>query len=762
MSHPILLSCGPIRVVLFTVITLITSSGIASAQPTSASDSAGLDWPYWRGPHYNNTSPETGLVDDFNPKGGDGSNVLWKRDDLGTRSTPIVMNGKLYCLARADEGTDREGERVVCVDANTGETIWENRFNVWLSDVPDTRVAWSSVVGDPETGNVYALGVCGFLQCIDGDSGKTIWSIPMHEYFGMISTFGGRTNFPVIADDLVIVGGIMTNWGGEAKPAHRLVGFDKRTGEIVWFNGTRPLPYDTNYSSPALANIAGQKSMVFGSGDGQLWSLQPRTGQPIWHYEISRRGLNSSPLVVGNTVYSGHSQENEVEAGTAMGTVLAIDATGSGKLTKSCEKWRVFEVLMGKSSPVRVGDRLYVVDDGAKLRIYDANTGKDLTPDLAGRPISLLASAMFGCPLVADGKLYIVTTSSWSIWKLDEEKGVEKLVMKRFSRGEEGLASPICSHGNVYITTTGCMYCLRDPNKTPGIGDIPARPAEDPVSEDPQPALVQVVPAEVLMQPGQQQTFRCRLFNSRGQFLKEAAADYKVEGSGSIDAEGLFRANDDAAHEAATVIATVGDLQGQARIRIIPPLPWTFDFDSLSDPPVTWVGARIRHVIRDIDGSKAMVKITTIPKGTRSRCWFGQSDLHDYTMQADVRGSISDDKMPDIGIIAQGYTLDLKGAAQELQLRSWVSQLRMAQTIDFPWKPNTWYVMKLRAENRDGKAVLRGKVWPRDQKEPAEWNIEAVDPSPNSAGSPGLYGNAKDAELALDNIKVYSNEDGQP
>ncbi len=209
---------------------LLPSSCVWGADP--------LDWPYWRGANFDSTSPETGLVDDFDPKGGDGSNVLWKRDDMGTRSTPIVMNGKLYVLARADAGTDREGERVVCLDAATGETLWENRFNVWLSDVPDTRVAWSSVVGDPETGNVYALGVCGYFQCLDGNTGKTIWSNPMHEFFGMITTYGGRTNFPVIADDLVIVGGVMTNWGEMAKPAHRLVAFDKRTGEMVWFNGT--------------------------------------------------------------------------------------------------------------------------------------------------------------------------------------------------------------------------------------------------------------------------------------------------------------------------------------------------------------------------------------------------------------------------------------------------------------------------------------------------------------------------------------------
>ena len=35
--------------------------------------------------------------------------------------------------------------------------------------------------------------------------------------------------------------------------------------------------------------------------------------------------------------------------------------------------------------------------------------------------------------------------------------------------------------------------------------------------------------------------------------------------------------------------------------------------------------------------------------------------------------------------------------------------------------------------------------------------IELVDESPNTAGSPGLFGSAKDAEIYLDNIKVTAN-----
>ena len=113
---------------------------------------AANDWTYWRGPESNGISRETGLIDDWDAKGTgadgkviDASNVAWRRDDLGGRSTPIVMDGRLYTIVRADPGTPREGEKVVCVDAASGKTIWENRFNVYLSDVPAERLGLSLI-----------------------------------------------------------------------------------------------------------------------------------------------------------------------------------------------------------------------------------------------------------------------------------------------------------------------------------------------------------------------------------------------------------------------------------------------------------------------------------------------------------------------------------------------------------------------------------------------------------------------------------------
>ena len=173
-------------------------------------------------------------------------------------------------------------------------------------------------------------------------------------------------------------------------------------------------------------------------------------------------------------------------------------------------------------------------------------------------------------------------------------------------------------------------------------------------------------------------------------------------------------------------------------------------------------------MIREVDGSPALVKVNTIPKGARSRAWMGPSDLKNYTISADARGARMSDQLPDIGLTNHGYVLDLMGESQQLQIRTWSAQNRLslgneASTIPFEWKEDTWYRIKFRvdieSEPPAAIAVLRGKVWPKGEAEPEEWTITATDESPNLNASPGLYGNAKVAELYLDNIEVAENSD---
>ena len=743
-----------------------------SSQPPAKLDVDPLDWPNWRGPEQNRVSRETGLIDHWDPTPESRENVLWTNPDGASISSPIVMRGKVYSIGRYKPGTRYEQEQVVCIDADSGKTLWRNPHNMFLAGVPAERIGWASVVGDPTTGRVYSYGTNGLLECLDGDSGKTIWSRSLPEEFGFLTVYGGRTNFPVVFDDLVIISAVDTGWGDRAVPAHRFMAFDKNSGEVRWFNpGTTPKPEDTTFSTPTLTVLDGQMQLIEGSSDGSVWAFQPRTGQPIWHYKMSRRGLNVSPLVVGNTIFMGQVEENLDNS--TQGMLLAFKGGGTGDTTGKADLWKMRGVMEGKSSPILVDGRVYACDDGGNLYIVDARNGKLV------KKVKLLGTIVRGTPLYADGKIYLCTATGWHCLK-PTESGVEVIQKFRLPEEDNVIGSPVVSHGKIYLPTGTQLYCLGKKDQKPAATAIPAPPAEEkPVGMDDKPAVVQVVPGDVLVTSGGKQQFRVRLFNDRGQFLRESEAKFKLEGPGQIDNSGTYQAADDKAHTATILTATVGDVSGQARIRVVPPLPWKFDFQKIplapnpttkvmeGQPSITWIGLRYRHVIRELDGRKVMVKVNTIPLGTHSQGWMGPIDLHDYTIQADVRATTNNQSAPesgtpDIGLTAQRYSLVLRGVDQQLRIVYWPPQwtTQFSKNVPFNWKPDVWYTMKFQASTDGDKAVLRGKVWPREEKEPAAWTVEVTDDMPNLIGSPGLIGDTTNkGEFYMDNIQVYPNSD---
>lgn len=733
-------------------ISVLLGGSIVAADGKKADP---LDWPLWRGPESNGVSREKNLPATWSPD-DDGENLVWKSDALGTRSTPIVLNGKLYTVCRHEPETIKEGEKVVCADAATGKILWENIHNLFLTDAPAERVGWSSVVGDPTTGHIYLQGLCGVCKCINGETGKTIWERSLSEEYGILSTYGGRTNFPIVFEDLVIVSGVMTGWDDYAIPAHRYVAFHKATGEAIWIQTTKVRPEDTTYSTPFLTVIDGQAAIVTGAGDGSIYAIQPRTGKIIWRFDASTRGINTPPIVIDGIVYGGHAEQMANDPST-LGAIFAFKATGSGDITSTKENlvWMVPRVAIGRSAPLMVDGRLYYIDDAAQLSIVDAKKGKEVGKFKLGR-------IMFGSSIFGDGKIYVGEIGKFYILEPDPNspKGVKVLSQVRF--GCEMIASPIISHGKVYIPTLDTMYCigLKD-NTKPSADPLPPALKEADAQTDQKTAQVQVTPVEALIHPGEPLKLNVKLFNAKGQPVSAAATPkFTVEGAGSVNDAGEFSTPQNAGHVVAKITAEVDGVKSTvARVRVVPPLPWKFDITD-KQVPVTWIGARYRHQVREVDGNPALVKITTIPKGTRSQSWMGQPSLHDYTIQSDVKVSIKDGKQPDVGVINQRYTLALMGSHQKLQIRSWTArvELRFARTIKFAWEANKWYTLKFQSENKDDRVILRGKVWPKGEPEPSDWTIEAADLTPNTTGSPGLFGNASDAEILIDNIEVTPNK----
>src|SRR5512146_2248040 len=88
------------------ILGLLATLSLTTLHGAVAAEADPLDWPSWRGPEQNGISRETGLIDHWDPNAeGTSGNVIWKNTELGGISTPIVLNGKLYTIVRADPGT---------------------------------------------------------------------------------------------------------------------------------------------------------------------------------------------------------------------------------------------------------------------------------------------------------------------------------------------------------------------------------------------------------------------------------------------------------------------------------------------------------------------------------------------------------------------------------------------------------------------------------------------------------------------------------
>jgi outer membrane protein assembly factor BamB len=724
---------------------------------------AGLsaDWPEWRGPSRDGVSPETNLPSRWSPTG---ENLAW-RVPIGSRSAPVAFRDRVYVLTATSGDTAATQERLVALDAQTGKVLWERRFSVYLSDVPQHRAAWASPAVDPETGNVYAFTVGAQLFCVSPE-GKILWDRSMPEEHGAVTTHGGRTTSPIVEGDKVILNALILAWGDLNRPGNRYFAFDKRTGETIWISSPQTRHYDTNYSTPIVADIDGTRVLIVGGTDGLFHAIKLNTGEPVWRVEVSKRAILNSALYRDGVAYITHGEENI--GTTEMGVVAAVDARRTGALDASAFKWNTNGFLPTFASPVMDAERLYTVDNGAILGAFDLKDGKLLWHRTLG-------TLQKGSPVLADGKLYVGTENGKLYILRPSASGVEVLdedLLGSAGSPEAIVASPIVADGRVYVTSMEAMYAIgtRKPAPARPRGtNGPASPQAVAYAGDGKVAHVQLFPYEAILAPGAQRKFRLRLFDARGNLIREEAAakaTWAVDQlAGAVAADGTLTAPKEP--QGGLVKATVGGVTGQARVRVVSPLPLAFDFEPSASagapaadaPPSWWVGAPTKVFRRTVEGVGAvLIRPRDETVGRRAKVFFGMANWQGYTVESDVRGREQRRQRGDVGLINQRYGLVLFGNGQKLELHPWQAADEMTVRVPFPWKPDTWYRMKLRVDNRpDGTTQVRGKVWPTGEAEPAAWTIEKVDKIPHRNGSPGIYADGI-SDVYFDNIAVYPNK----
>jgi outer membrane protein assembly factor BamB len=764
------------------LLTLVALAGTGSAPAA--------DWSFWRGPEQNGVSRERDLPEKWSLASKE--NLVFAAN-YGSITTPIVHDGQVFLLGKSGRGPTQQ-ETVASFDADTGKLLWEHKFNVWHSDIVEDRLGFTHMVADKETGNVYAHLTSGMLYCFD-KKGKILWGRSMTEEFGRVTGYGGRVTSPVIDEDKLILAFVGGSWGELTVGMTRLVAFDKKTGQVIWWGAGNHRVKDTYYSTPVVAVMNGVRTIITGGGDGCVHGFKVRTGEKLWSYRFEDGGgaVNCSPVVQGNKVWIGHGEEN-VGNGT-QGRLICLDTSevvnGAPKLV-----WQHDGVKVKFAAPILHEGLLYVCDDAGKLYCFDAEKG--------GEPLWSFSYGRNtkGSPVWADGKIYVSEVDSkFHILKPSRE-GCKRLHQHLFRSKTfapvELHAAPAVVNGRVYFTTTQQLVCIGKPNHK-----TPADPIPPPVKEPTTvgaPAFLQVVPADVSLRPGETVVLKATAYDENGRRIGDVKAEWEkaamappvypigltpppapkaappkpINGELTMD-EGVsarFKPANAPNGQFGRIVAKAGGKTAHARVRVTPTLPYIQDFEQVPElrTPGAWVNTMAKFsVVKLPDGSKVLRKRNdnASPLVARANAYIGDPHTGDYTIECDVFGTkIRDKDMPDIGVGACRYTLLLAGNDHELRLGTWDAQKRIEKKLSFPWRPGIWYRMRLTATVVDGKGIVKGKVWPRDEKEPGEWTLEIEDPVPNADGSPVIYGFANgtiDAknpgpEIYYDNLKITPNK----
>lgn len=247
----------------------------------------GEDWPDWGGPQRDLVWRETGIVETLPATDGLLPRV-WSTPIGEGYAGPAVAKGKVYVMDRLFE---ERLERVLCLDAETGEVVWAHQYpSVYTISYP----AGPRSTPVLDSGRVYTVGAMGDLRCLDADTGQLLWKKSYPDDYGTQLPIWGAVPSPLVDGEqlIALVGGA---------DGALVVSFDKRTGAELWRSLEDP---QVGYAPPIIFTFGGTRQLIIWHPES-VSSLNPQNGEVYWEIPFSvRAGLCiATPRKVGNRLF---------------------------------------------------------------------------------------------------------------------------------------------------------------------------------------------------------------------------------------------------------------------------------------------------------------------------------------------------------------------------------------------------------------------------------------------------------------------------
>jgi len=419
---------------------LLVASIIALSRPAPAEN-----WPQWRGPRGDGTSPERGLPLEW----GREKNVSWRLDLPGPAgSTPIVWNDRIF-LTSVDQK-----DLVLLAVSKEGKELWRRTLGTGNRMVRGDE--GNSASPSPSTDGRYVWSFIGTgdLACHDFE-GKEIWMVNLQERHGKYRVQFGMASTPVLSGDTLYLQYIHTG-------SPYLLALDKMTGQDRW---KRPRPSDAraecehSYASPILYRDP-ERTLLLVHGADYLTAHKLEDGSEVWRcgdlnpekeYNETLRFIASPVCQPGLVVVP--SAKN--------GPVLGLKPDGSGDVTRSARLWTREHNTPDVPTPALYEGLVYLLRENGVLICLEASTGKELYQERTHEQRHRAS------PVVADGKVYCAAADgAVTVVKA----GREFKVLAKNTLDEHLSSTPVVSGGVLYLRTYQALYAVREGDNPPPPG----------------------------------------------------------------------------------------------------------------------------------------------------------------------------------------------------------------------------------------------------------------------------------------------------
>jgi outer membrane protein assembly factor BamB len=409
----------------FLLTTLLSISVAFTASQSGAADG---DWPGYRGGDGSGHTQESGLPVKWTEK-----DVVWRTELSGIgQSSPCIWGEQIFVTTAAKNDDGKVERFVQCIERGNGKVIWKQLASTGVGESLHSMNTWATPTCATDGKRVVAFFGPGGIHCY-GMDGDKIWSKDLGEFPGG----WGIAASPIILGNLVIQ-------NCDATGPSYLIALNKETGKQVWRTDRKALPKG-GWSTPILIDTGKRKELVL-NGEFGAQGYNPETGADYWYCKSFNGRGSPIPAWGQGLLYVVNGKP---------GDIYAVRPGGQGNVTASHMAWHTKRGGdRDLSSPIVVGDYVFVVSMKGIATTYDAKSGKELWQKRLGGNFS-------GPPIAANGLIYLQDEAGTTA-VVRPGKDLDVVAKNPINATDDEIfrASPSPSRGQIFVRSNRALYCI--------------------------------------------------------------------------------------------------------------------------------------------------------------------------------------------------------------------------------------------------------------------------------------------------------------